>query len=311
MAGYANGRVGTITAIGVEGGKPLVTVALDTAKGKEPQRIEFIVGDNADLGEFNKFKLGYAGTIYKGQGATLDQTYVCHSSHWKNSSAYVALTRHKESIEIFASRETVRGMDKAHEGGARTSANDLKAMARGLGRTENRRAATAYRIDNDAAVRAGLESTVATLADPREQKRSPAIRATVSPHKAQGAAQTAAAPTVAATTAKRGWARAREAFTGKGAGRTAGAVAARGARRAAGGLLDGLFRALLGESPAPTHSAGPQTAEEYVQEILQRSKAMQALSRDFGHEIKSADHARMEEESAKKRDRDRGGGQTL
>ena len=165
-AGLTNGRVGTITAIEFEGDflAPRVTVALDTAKGKKPKSVTFTVGENAEAGEFNKFKLGYAGTIYRGQGRTLDQSYVCHSAQWRSSAAYVALTRHRDSVQIFASRETVRGMEKeadrasfdqaaaratldpAQQAAAR-NARDLDLMAKGLARTDNSRAATAYQID--------------------------------------------------------------------------------------------------------------------------------------------------------------------
>jgi AAA domain-containing protein/relaxase-like protein len=290
-AGLTNGNAGTIAGIDMTGPKPRVTVALDTAKGAEPRSVSFVVGENAEAREFNKLKLGYAGTIYKGQGATLDQTYVCHSAHWKSSAAYVALTRHKESVEIFASRETVK---------------DLDAMARGLGRSENKRAATAYRIDNDAAIRAGLEKTVATLADPRQQKRSPDIRATTSARAAN-----TAQPAAAATTTAGGWTKAREAFTGKAAGRTAGVVAARGAKRAFGGLLEGLFKAFMGESPA---NDSPPPRVDRVQAFLdaeneQRAKAQQQKAIGALSQVApiSADHARIEEESARKRDRERGG----
>ena len=44
-AGFTNGRVGTITEIDTTGPKPCVTVELDTAKGREPQSVSFIVGD--------------------------------------------------------------------------------------------------------------------------------------------------------------------------------------------------------------------------------------------------------------------------
>jgi hypothetical protein len=74
-AGLTNGNAGTITDIDMTGPKPRVTVALDTAKGKEPHSVTFTVGEDAKASEFNKFKRGYAGTIYKGQGDTLDQTY--------------------------------------------------------------------------------------------------------------------------------------------------------------------------------------------------------------------------------------------
>jgi hypothetical protein len=164
-AGLINGNAGTITEIDTTGPKPCVTVQLDAAKGQEPQSITFTVGDDAKAGEFNKFKLGYAGTIYKGQGATLDQTYVCHSSPWKSSAAYVALTRHRENVEIFAATNTVRGMDYSADRAtfgqaaqevtfdpaafaAAERAHDLETMARGMGRSENKRAATACQIDD-------------------------------------------------------------------------------------------------------------------------------------------------------------------
>ena len=108
-AGLTNGRVGTITGLDIEGGKARVTVALDTAKGKPPQSVSFVVGENSEAGEFNRFKHGYAGTIYRGQGRTLDQAYVCHSDKWSSSAAYVALTRHHaECRDIRGDRDRAR-----------------------------------------------------------------------------------------------------------------------------------------------------------------------------------------------------------
>lgn len=271
-AGLTNGNAGTIAGIDMSGPKPRVTVQLDTAKGAEPRSVSFIVGDNAEAGEFNKLKLGYAGTIYKGQGATLDQTYVCHSAHWKSSAAYVALSRHKESVEIWASHEMVK---------------DLASMARGLGRSENKRAATAYQIDPSHLARTGIGEAAGEAAS--------------RPAYAKASAGRPSEATAPAATSK-----AARAATGKEA--SLGKAAAHSVRRTLGGLLDGVLRAFLGESPAPRE---PQSAKEYEQAVIQRAKAMQALSAVHGREIKSADHARMEEESAKKRDRDRGGGQSL
>jgi ATP-dependent exoDNAse (exonuclease V) alpha subunit len=160
-AGLTNGRVGTITGLETKRGKTRVTVALDTAKNAKPQSVSFVVGKNE--GEFEKFTHGYSGTIYRVQGKTLDQSYVCYSGNMRRSASYVALSRHRESVQIYVARETVK---------------DLASMARSMGRVENKRAATAYRIDNDAEVRAELEKTVATLADPRSMKRSPDLGAT-------------------------------------------------------------------------------------------------------------------------------------
>ena len=172
-AGFTNGRVGTITEIDTTGDAARVTVMLDTKKEAEPQSVSFTVGEDAKAGEFNKFKLGYAGTIYRGQGRTLDQSYVCHSAQWRSTAAYVALTRHREDVQIFASHETVRGMEKesdranfdqaaafttldpAQQAAAR-NARDLDVMAEGLARPDNKRAASAYQMDEGTSLAFGL-----------------------------------------------------------------------------------------------------------------------------------------------------------
>jgi len=58
--------------------------------------------------EFVGFRHGYAGTIYKGQGKTLDHTYLYHTHHWRSAASYVALTRQRESARVFVSRKTAR-----------------------------------------------------------------------------------------------------------------------------------------------------------------------------------------------------------
>ena len=99
--GLYNGAVGTLTAI--EGDR--VTVAIDTPKGKPARKISFRVGANESAGEFDGLRLGYAGTIYKGQGKTLDRSFVLHSDQWRAATGYVALSRHRESVQIFAAEK--------------------------------------------------------------------------------------------------------------------------------------------------------------------------------------------------------------
>ena len=142
-AGLTNGRVGTVTALAIdEHGKARVSVELDAAKGDKPQTVSFVVGENSKAGEFNSFKHGFAGTIYRGQGRTLDEAYVAHSAQWRSAASYVALTRHRERVHIFAARETVK---------------DLETWPKGMARTDNKRAATAYSIDPHSAARAELD----------------------------------------------------------------------------------------------------------------------------------------------------------
>ena len=85
-AGIVNGAAGTIERI--EGTE--ITVRLD---GKKKNLLTF------DAAEFDQFRHGYAGTIYRGQGRTLDETYLYHSEHWRSAASYVALTRHRDRRE--------------------------------------------------------------------------------------------------------------------------------------------------------------------------------------------------------------------
>lgn len=128
-AGLVNGAVGVVRSIEAKDARQIVTVELDGKAGDHPRTVSFAVGADKAAGEFNTFRHGYAGTIYKGQGRTLDQSYVYHSQHWRAASAYVALTRHRESVAIFAARETAKDQDD---------------LARQMARDEQRRAASSF-----------------------------------------------------------------------------------------------------------------------------------------------------------------------
>ena len=90
-----NGNVGTLTGIDARSGQ--LTATLDGGR---------VVSWSAE--DFQGFRHGYAGTIYKGQGKTLDHTYLYHSHHWRAAASYVALTRQRESAQVFVARETAR-----------------------------------------------------------------------------------------------------------------------------------------------------------------------------------------------------------
>ena len=131
-----------------------MTIALDAGKGETPREMSFTVGSDGKAGEFDRFKLGYAGTIYKAQGDTLDQAYMLHSAGIKNATSYVGLTRHRGNVKMFVSRETLRRMDRARKifprGQADAAADIARAldiMAQGMGRQQNKRSAASYFID--------------------------------------------------------------------------------------------------------------------------------------------------------------------
>jgi hypothetical protein len=114
--GLLNGNAGPISKIE----DTTIHLQLD---GRGGRQIAF------DAKEFNEFRHGYAGTIYKGQGRTLDQTYLYHSEHWRSAASYVSLTRHRDKAEVFVARNT---------------APNLKQLAYQMARVDNRKAASHY-----------------------------------------------------------------------------------------------------------------------------------------------------------------------
>ncbi len=53
--------------------------------------------------EYNRFQLGYAATVHKSQGMTVDQTFVFATKHFDRHTTYVALSRHREQVKMYAS----------------------------------------------------------------------------------------------------------------------------------------------------------------------------------------------------------------
>lgn len=88
--GVKNGTMGTITELN----KQTLRVKLDREDGKE---ISFAPNLNP------YFDHGWAITIHKSQGTSVDQTYVLASYEMTQNLAYVAMTRHRENVQVFGS----------------------------------------------------------------------------------------------------------------------------------------------------------------------------------------------------------------
>ena len=55
--------------------------------------------------QFNAIDHGYAVTIHKSQGATVDRSFVLASRSMDDPLSYVAMTRHKEQASIYTNDE--------------------------------------------------------------------------------------------------------------------------------------------------------------------------------------------------------------
>lgn len=253
-AGLVNGNVGTVMAIEQKDGRYHVTVMLDTAKGKTPQLVRFVAGGNAEACEFDGFRHGYAGTIYKGQGRTLDQAYVYHTKHWKSASSYVALSRHRLSVAIFV---------------ARTTAKDVADLARQMGRDDSKRAASYFTVDPGYAARADFQAAAGQATG-------------------QATGQTARDQTAGQSAGPRVWVRSsrvppmpsKQQPAGKSrranAGRASGSSPVTGAGRVAGGLASGFAKTLESLSTILGDLLGGGPTEEQRQRAKEADRAQPA-----------------------------------
>jgi Ti-type conjugative transfer relaxase TraA len=142
-----NGNAGIITGLDASSGQ--ITARLDAASGAGRE-----VTWSAN--EFEGFRHGYAGTIYKGQGKTLDRTYLYHTEHWRAAASYVALTRQRESAQVFVARETAR---------------DAAQLARQMARGEVRAASVAWATPAEVAKeRAERQAGQAAQTPPRQKR---------------------------------------------------------------------------------------------------------------------------------------------
>jgi Ti-type conjugative transfer relaxase TraA len=88
--GVKNGTLGTVTALD----RSSVGVQLDDGRN-----LRF------DRKEYTDLTHGYAATIHKMQGATIDRAYVLASLHMDRHATYVALSRHRDAAKLRYGRE--------------------------------------------------------------------------------------------------------------------------------------------------------------------------------------------------------------
>ena len=100
--GVKNGMLGTVER--AEAGR--LEVRLDTAKGPGQGRAVSV-----SMADYAAVDHGYATTIHKAQGATVDRVHVLASGTMDRHLTYVAMTRHREGVTLYAGREAFRDVE--------------------------------------------------------------------------------------------------------------------------------------------------------------------------------------------------------
>ena len=120
--GVKNGSLGTVAEVN----KDSMRVVLD---GAERREVSFGLKDYAAL------DYGYAATVHKAQGATVDRTFALATPGMDRHLAYVGMTRHREGADLYAGRDDFKGFDELKERLARARPKDSTldyAQRRGL-----------------------------------------------------------------------------------------------------------------------------------------------------------------------------------
>jgi len=97
----SNGSIGTIK--GIENDR--VIIELDKASGEQNKTVSF------STKFYNNLDHGYASTIHKNQGSTVDRTHVLASKYLDRHATYVAMSRHRDSCELYWSKDTFKDTD--------------------------------------------------------------------------------------------------------------------------------------------------------------------------------------------------------
>ncbi|KAB2770542.1 Ti-type conjugative transfer relaxase TraA [Brucella anthropi] len=92
-----NGMFGTVVSTGNAFRAPLLSVRLDSGS-------EIVLSEDS----YRNIDHGYAVTIHKSQGATVDRTFVLASGMMDRHLTYVSMTRHRHRADLYAAREDFR-----------------------------------------------------------------------------------------------------------------------------------------------------------------------------------------------------------
>jgi Ti-type conjugative transfer relaxase TraA len=108
--GVKNGTLGTIEQVSPHS----MTVQTDDGRS-----VQF------DLKDYNRIDHGYAATIHKAQGLTVDCTHVLATPGMDAHASYVALSRHRDGVELHYGRDDFGNQDRLVRTLSRDRAKDM------------------------------------------------------------------------------------------------------------------------------------------------------------------------------------------
>jgi len=102
--GVKNGQRATIVEIETDRQKNVIAIkALLDGKKKKVVRFE--------PKRYKKFTYGYAVTVHRAQGVTINHAFVLALGRWTKNLCYVAMTRHRHTAHLYGNKETHQSLE--------------------------------------------------------------------------------------------------------------------------------------------------------------------------------------------------------
>ncbi len=146
--GVQNGATGRLEEIGLDDKTGAVVLTVATDDGRKV---------TIDTGTYAAIQHGYAATLHKSQGVTVDRAWVLNHALIDRHLAYVAMSRHRQSVKVFSAaidartndalaRQYSRGRTKNSISDYRDPRELLRSAASATPREEQHHVRTASRI---------------------------------------------------------------------------------------------------------------------------------------------------------------------
>ena len=110
-----NGTLGTVEQL--RGNE--ITVRIDATSRKAERSVTF------NLSDYNHLDYGYAATVHKSQGATVDWAHYLPSPYTDRHATYSALTRHRQGAEVHYGRDVFASFDDLVQSLSRENTKDF------------------------------------------------------------------------------------------------------------------------------------------------------------------------------------------
>lgn len=163
--GVKNGMLGTVRAVEPDA----IQIRLDGA-GQNSAHVLSIPTKS-----YRAFDHGYATTIHKSQGATVDRAFVMASGTMDRHLTYVAMTRHRDEVQLYAGRDELKDLpalsaSMGRSGGKETTLDYTRVFA------ERRGLAQEFGVLSEIGIRRKPERPAAHSSASGERVRAPADR---------------------------------------------------------------------------------------------------------------------------------------